>query len=60
MARQQKYETPTTQLNFRVPTHIVQALDAEAARQNRPRAEIVVEALIDRYGTKPKPRTVFE
>lgn len=50
MARQQKYETPTQQLSVRVPAHLMQGLDREAQERHRPRAEIVVMILTERYG----------
>jgi hypothetical protein len=64
--RAQKYKSPTRQVTFRIPEHVLQGLDGDAFRKNKPRAEIVLELLIDKYGDKalepvaPAARSVFD
>lgn len=58
MARPYKYRDETRQLTLRFPTELIRALDEEAKRRNCPRAEVIIEALVEKHPPR-KIKNVF-
>lgn len=58
MGRPFKYDAEMKQTTLRMPKGLLASLDAAAKKQNRTRAEIMVEALIQRYPPRQPAKRV--